>query len=125
MKYSAIGNNSLESINQPIFKNPKQKNMASQKIIDLLGVKAAYLLEHQCKAIERSTLTLPSPRHIEEIWVNSNRGNQVLRSMQALFNYGRLANTGYLSIFPVDQGIEHSAGASFSPNPVYFDPENI
>lgn len=99
--------------------------MASQKILDLLGDQAGYLLDHTCKTIDKTTLTLPSPTHVEEIWVNSNRSNQVLRSMQTLFNNGRMANTGYISIFPVDQGIEHSAGSAFSPNPIYFDPENI
>src|SRR6201999_1923874 len=66
-----------------------------------------------------------SPKHVEEIWSFSNRSNQTLRSLQTLFSHGRLADTGYLSIFPVDQGIEHSAGASFAPNPMFFDPENI
>lgn len=95
------------------------------KIIELLGSKADYLLNHTCKTIDKSTLHLPSPTHIDDIWINSNRNNQVLRSLQNLLNHGRLAGTGYCSIFPVDQGIEHSAGASFAPNPIYFDPENI
>src|SRR5215207_6143343 len=95
------------------------------KITDLLGDKAEYFLNHTCKTIDKSTLHLPSPAHVDEIWINSNRSNQVLRSLQNLLGHGRLANTGFLSIFPVDQGIEHSAGASFSPNPIYFDPENI
>lgn len=99
--------------------------MASQKILDLLGDKADYLLQHQCKTIDKSTITLPSPHHVEEIWINSNRGNPVLNSLQNLFTHGRLAGTGYISIFPVDQGIEHSAGSAFGPNPIYFDPENI
>lgn len=90
--------------------------MATQKIIDLLEDKSSYLLDHQCTAIDKSTINLPSPTQVEDIWIQSNRSNQVLRSLQTLFNYGRLANTGYLSIFPVDQGIEHSAGASFAPN---------
>jgi class I fructose-bisphosphate aldolase len=98
--------------------------MPSKKILDLLGDKAAYLLEYT-PVIERSTLTLPSPQHVEEIWLNSNRSNQVLRSLQTLLDHGRLGGTGYISIFPVDQGIEHSAGASFASNPIYFDPENI
>ena len=98
--------------------------MAVKKTLDILGDKASSLLEHK-SIIDKSTLTLPSPNHVEEIWVNSNRSNQVLRSMQTLFDNGRLADTGYISIFPVDQGIEHSAGASFAPNPIYFDPENI
>lgn len=99
--------------------------MPSKKTIDLLGDKASFLLEHKSKAIDKSTITLPSPNHIEEIWLNSNRNNQVLRSLQSLLGHGRLGNTGYCSIFPVDQGIEHSGGSAFSPNPVYFDPENI
>ncbi len=99
--------------------------MASKKILDLLGDKAEFLLNHQCKTVDKTTLTLPSPNHVEEIWINSNRSNQVLRSLQTLICNGRLANTGYISIFPVDQGIEHSAGSAFSPNPIYFDPENI
>jgi len=99
--------------------------MAVKKIQELLGDKAAYLLEHSSKTIDKSMLTLPSPNHVEEIWVHSNRNNQVLRNLQVLIGNGRLANTGYISIFPVDQGIEHSAGSAFSPNPIYFDPENI
>jgi class I fructose-bisphosphate aldolase len=98
--------------------------MPSKKILDLLGDKASYLLDYK-PVVDKSTLTLPSPRHVEEIWVNSNRNNQVLRNLQILHSHGRLADTGYMSIFPVDQGVEHSAGASFAPNPIYFDPENI
>lgn len=98
--------------------------MASKKITDLLGDKAESLLTHKPK-IDKSTLTLPSPTYIDDIFVQSNRGNRVVGSMQTLLSHGRLANTGYCSIFPVDQGIEHSAGASFAPNPMYFDPENI
>ncbi len=97
----------------------------AHKIVELLGDKAEYLLSHTCKTIEKSTVHLPSPNHIEEIWVNSNRNNQVLRSLQNLLSAGRLGGTGYCSIFPVDQGIEHSAGSAFAPNPIYFDPENI
>ena len=99
--------------------------MASKNIMEILGDKAEYLLNHSSKTIDKSELHLPSANHVDEIWVNSNRNNQVLRSLQTLLNHGRLAGTGYCSIFPVDQGIEHSAGASFAPNPVYFDPENI
>ncbi len=95
------------------------------KITELLGDKAEYLLSHTCKTIDKSSLHLPSPTHVDDIWINSNRSNQVLRSLQNLLNHGRLAGTGYCSIFPVDQGVEHSAGASFAPNPIYFDPENI
>ncbi|MBL7735506.1 MAG: class I fructose-bisphosphate aldolase, partial [Chitinophagaceae bacterium] len=99
--------------------------MMAKNTIDILGNQASYLLEHTSKTIDKSTLTLPSPTHVEEVWVNSNRSNQVLRSLQTLIGNGRLANTGYISIFPVDQGIEHSAGSAFGPNPIYFDPENI
>src|ERR1700743_2369050 len=99
--------------------------MPSKKILDLLGDKASFLLDHK-PVIDKSTLSaFPSPKHVEEIWSYSNPRNQTLRSLQTLFSHGRLADTGYLSIFPVDQGIEHSAGASFAPNPMYFDPENI
>ncbi len=97
----------------------------ANKYVEILGDKAEYLLSHTCKTIEKSSVHLPSPNHIEEIWVNSNRNNQVLRSLQNLLSAGRLGGTGYCSIFPVDQGIEHSAGSAFAPNPVYFDPENI
>jgi len=97
----------------------------AHKIAELLGDKAEYLLAHTCKTIDKSSIHLPSPNHIEEIWINSNRNNQVLRSLQSLLDHGRLGGTGYCSIFPVDQGIEHSAGSAFAPNPIYFDPENI
>ncbi len=99
--------------------------MDRKRNIELLGDKAAYLLEHRCSTVDKSSLHLPSPNHIEEVWVSSNRSNQVLRSLQTLLDYGRLGGTGYCSIFPVDQGIEHSAGSAFAPNPIYFDPENI
>ncbi len=98
--------------------------MASQKIIDLLGDKADSILNHKAK-IDKSQLTLPSPTHIDDIWTFSNRSNRVLVSLQSLLSHGRLGGTGYCSIFPVDQGVEHSAGASFAPNPMFFDPENI
>jgi DhnA family fructose-bisphosphate aldolase class Ia len=90
----------------------------------LLGDEASYLLDYQAK-VSKDLLHLPSPDWINRIFVNSDRSPQVLRSLQQLYGHGRLANTGYLSILPVDQGIEHSAGASFAPNPIYFDPENI
>ena len=98
--------------------------MASKTITELLGDKAENLLTHRC-VIDKSTLTLPSPNYIDDIFVNSNRNNRVVQSMQMVMNHGRLAGTGFCSVFPVDQGIEHSAGASFAPNPIYFDPENI
>ncbi len=99
--------------------------MANQHTVALLGDSAAYLLEHQCKSIDKSSLHLPTADHVDRIWINSNRNNPTLRSLQALLGHGRLSGTGYCSIFPVDQGIEHSAGSAFAPNPIYFDPENI
>ena len=99
--------------------------MASKKISDLLGDKAEYLLSHQSKTISKDQLHLPGPDFVDRIWINSDRNPQVLRNLQYLYNNGRLSNTGYLSILPVDQGIEHSAGASFAKNPIYFDPESI
>ncbi|MCX6210223.1 MAG: fructose-bisphosphate aldolase, partial [Bacteroidetes bacterium] len=99
--------------------------MANQHIQQLLGDKAEYLLNHQCKTIDKSQLHLPGNDFVDRIFINSDRSPQVLRNLQAMYGTGRLANTGYLSILPVDQGIEHSAGASFAKNPLYFDPENI
>jgi class I fructose-bisphosphate aldolase len=99
--------------------------MPDNKLIELLGSKAESLLNHQCKTISKEMLHLPGPDFIDRVYSVTNRNNQVLRSLQALYGHGRLANTGYVSILPVDQGIEHSAGASFAPNPIYFDPENI
>jgi fructose-bisphosphate aldolase, class I len=97
----------------------------SKTTADLLGPQAEYLLNHQCNTIDKASLHLPGPRHLDKVWTASNRNNPTLRSLQALLGHGRLAGTGYVSILPVDQGIEHSAGASFAPNPVYFDPDNI
>ena len=94
-------------------------------IPELLGSDAKSLLEHQCKTISRESLHLPGPDFIDRVYAVSDRSIGTLRSLHALFQSGRLAGTGYLSILPVDQGIEHSAGASFAPNPQYFDPENI
>ncbi|GAB4495884.1 MAG: class I fructose-bisphosphate aldolase [Saprospiraceae bacterium] len=99
--------------------------MANQKILDLLGDKAKFYLEHECKTIDKKSLHAPSRDHVDQIWRQSNRNGQTLRSLQQILGTGRLANTGYVSILPVDQGIEHSAGASFAPNPAFFDPENI
>src|SRR5262245_41953487 len=95
------------------------------KIEELLEDKAEFLLNHTCGTVDKKTLHVPGPDFIDRVWANSNRSNQVLRSMQTLYDHGRLGGSGYLSILPVDQGIEHSAGASFAPNPLYFDPENI
>lgn len=96
-----------------------------KKITDLLGDEAKSLLEHKCNTVKKEELHLPGPGFIDEIMLYTDRSSNVLRNMQSVFDHGRLAGTGYLSILPVDQGIEHSAGASFAPNPAYFDPENI
>ena len=99
--------------------------MTGSKIEKIIGDKAGYLLDHVCKTVPKSKLHLPGPDVIDRIWKDSDRNIQVLKNLSALYNNGRLKNTGYLSILPVDQGIEHSAGASFTPNPDFFDPENI
>ena len=91
----------------------------------LLGKESRDLLEHSCKTVSREQLHLPGPDFIDRVLTISDRPISVLRNMRSVFDHGRLASTGYLSILPVDQGIEHSAGASFAPNPIYFDPENI
>jgi class I fructose-bisphosphate aldolase len=93
--------------------------------MQILGDDAKFLLEHQCKTIAKEYLHLPGPDFIDRVWLISDRPNRVMRNLQAVFSHGRLSGTGYLSILPVDQGVEHSAGASFAPNPIYFDPENI
>jgi class I fructose-bisphosphate aldolase len=90
-----------------------------------LGEKSSYYLEHQSKTVKKEQLHLPSPNFIDQVTTHSDRSPRVLRSLQAMYGNGRLAGTGYVSILPVDQGIEHSAGASFAKNPEYFDPENI
>jgi class I fructose-bisphosphate aldolase len=92
---------------------------------DLLGENADELLQHTAEGFPKEELHLPGPDFVERVLGASDRSPQVMRSFQALLNHGRLAGTGYVSILPVDQGIEHSAGASFAPNPIYFDPENI
>ncbi len=96
-----------------------------KNITSLLGDKAEYLLKHQCKTIDKSLIHFPSKDAIDKIWINSDRNLPTLNSLQRLFGHGRLADTGYISILPVDQDIEHTAGSSFAPNPIYFDPENI
>ncbi|MEO7454007.1 MAG: class I fructose-bisphosphate aldolase [Fimbriimonadales bacterium] len=95
------------------------------KIVETLGSDADSLLNHKCSTIDRGQLHLPGPDFVDRVISASDRNSQVMRSMQSLIGNGRLAGTGYMSILPVDQGIEHSAGASFAKNPAYFDPENI
>ncbi len=99
--------------------------MTLEEIAQLIGNKAEDLLTHECKTITKSQLHLPSPNFIDEVFSSSNRSPQTLRNLSSIYNHGRLAGSGYISILPVDQGVEHSAGASFAPNPMYFDPENI
>ncbi|MEX0994669.1 MAG: class I fructose-bisphosphate aldolase [Balneolaceae bacterium] len=99
--------------------------LATKSIEELLGDDASDLLEHKCETISKDRVHAPGPDFIDRVWYHSDRGPRVLRNLQSIYNHGRLAGTGYLSILPVDQGIEHSAGASFAKNPDYFDPENI
>src|SRR2546421_12834615 len=96
-----------------------------EKIEEVLGGDARDLLEHKCQTVPKEQLHLPGGDFIDRVWKDSDRPTRVLRSMESLLDHGRLAGTGYLSILPVDQGIKHTAGASFAPNPLYFDPENI
>ena len=102
-----------------------QRSDSIDRIAELLGPKADELLKHTSQTISKDQLQLPGPDYVDRVWGISDRSPGVLRSLQTLFDHGRLAGTGYLSILPVDQGIEHSAGASFAPNPQYFDPDNL
>src|SRR6056297_248203 len=99
--------------------------MAYNKIVELLGDKADYLLNHKCQTVDKSQLHLPGPDFVDRVVYHSNRSPQIMATMQNILNHGRLSNTGYMSVLPVDQGIEHTAGSSFAPIPMYFDPENI
>ena len=100
-------------------------SVATKSLHELLGDEADNLLNHECKTISKDQLHLPGSNFVDTIWTPSDRNNRVLGNLQRLFDNGRLGGTGYLSILPVDQGIEHSGGASFAKNPAYFDPENI
>jgi len=95
------------------------------KTVEILGEQAGYYLSHVCRTIDKKSLYLPGPDTVERIWTDSDRNIRTLGSLRWILSNGRLGGTGYVSILPVDQGIEHSAGASFAPNPAYFDPENI
>jgi fructose-bisphosphate aldolase, class I len=99
--------------------------MSLGRIEELLGSDLQSLLRHECKGITKNQLHLPGPDYVDRVWKDTDRNPQVLRNYESLLSHGRLSGTGYVSILPVDQGIEHSAGASFAPNPAYFDPENI
>jgi len=99
-----------------------------KKINDIeavLGDNPEYLLGHKCKTISKNDLYLPGPDYVDEVFVQNDRSPAVIRNLQTILDHGRLGGTGYISILPVDQGVEHSAGASFAVNPLYFDPENI
>jgi class I fructose-bisphosphate aldolase len=100
-------------------------DMTTSRLEELLGDDAETLLSHQCQTVTKDNLHLPGPDFIDRVFVDSDRPTTVLRNLQWLLNSGRLAGTGYVSILPVDQGIEHSGAASFAPNPIYFDPENL
>jgi class I fructose-bisphosphate aldolase len=97
----------------------------STNIKSLLGDQAEFLLNHTCTTIPKENIHLPSAGYVDNVWSHSDRNNRVLGNIQRILDHGRLGGTGYTSILPVDQGIEHSAGASFAKNPIYFDPENI
>jgi DhnA-type fructose-1,6-bisphosphate aldolase and related enzymes len=99
--------------------------MINSNITRLLDDMSEYLFSHECKTIDKSLIHAPHPDLLDTIWMDSDRNIPTLNNFKRLLEHGRLANTGYLSILPVDQGIEHTAGASFAPNPIYFDPENI
>lgn len=99
--------------------------MSTSKTVEILGSEADNLLGHVCKGISKDQIILPGGDFTSRIFSHSNRSNQTLRSIESLYNHGRLGGSGYVSILPVDQGIEHSAGASFAANPAYFDPDNI
>ena len=99
--------------------------MSLSKIKELLGTQADSLLNHQCKTISKDQLHKPGADFVDRLFIPTNRSNNVLRNLQSIYDHGRLSGTGYVSILPVDQGIEHSGGASFAPNPMFFDPENI
>jgi DhnA family fructose-bisphosphate aldolase class Ia len=101
----------------------KREGSPLTRIEEILGEDGRALLEFNSPQISKDSLQTPGPDFVDRVWAHSDRNPQVLRSLQSLFDHGRLGGTGYLSILPVDQGIEHSAGASFAPNPVYFDPE--
>src|SRR6476646_4843913 len=109
----------------PIRRHDHGRKRRTMDIRGLLGDDADNLLGHESKGIPRDDLTLPGPDYVTSIWGGSDRSPQVMRNLQALFDHGRLGSSGYVSILPVDQGIEHSAAASFAPNPKYFDPKNI
>ena len=117
-----LGCNMFINVSLHIIENLKTMSANIQKILDK---DADYLLNHKCNTVKKDQLHLPGPDFVDRVMSDTNRNPVVLRNMQALFNSGRMGGTGYVSILPVDQGIEHTAGASFAPNPIYFDPAKI
>src|SRR5687767_7804583 len=99
--------------------------MAMLNYEELLGPDCRSLLDHKCEKVPQALIKTPNKNWVDEVFIDSDRSPQVLRNFQSLIGHGRLANTGFVSIFPVDQGVEHSAGASFAPNPVFFDSQKI
>ncbi len=95
------------------------------ELLEMLGEEADYLLKHECRTIARELLSAPGGDFVDRVYSESDRNNRVLVNLERLFSHGRLGGTGYLSILPVDQGVEHAGGASFAKNPAYFDPDNI
>jgi class I fructose-bisphosphate aldolase len=115
----------MAEMTAPATRQQRAPTGASSRAEELLGDEAEYLLDHDCETISKEKLYLPGPDFVDRVWAGSDRNPRVLRSMQALYGHGRLGGSGYISILPVDQGIEHTGGASFAPNPDYFDPEKI
>jgi len=113
------------AIMKSLFSEDSAMSNTDSRLAELMGDTAENLLNHRCKTIHKSMLHLPGPDFIDRVVAQSDRKPGVLRSLQSIFDHGRLAGSGYLSILPVDQGVEHSGGASFAPNPIYFDPEKI
>jgi len=125
MHYSKTTDSASSIRRQTGMATELKHSQTMDRIAELLGPQAQNLLQHTSQTIAKDQVHVPGPDFIDRVWSASDRSPSVLRSLQTLFDNGRLAGTGYLSILPVDQGIEHSAGASFAPNPQYFDPENI
>ena len=96
-----------------------------ERIKEYLGDQSGFYLDYESRTVNKNMIHLPGPDYVDRVFAQTDRSVPVLRNMQSIFNHGRLSGSGFLSILPVDQGIEHSAGASFAPNPIYFDPENI
>ena len=110
---------------QKVEEIKREMEVDIETIRSILGEESEYLLGFDNPRIKKESLHLPGPDFVDRVFMDSDRPTQVLRNLKSIFNHGRLSGTGYLSILPVDQGVEHSAASSFAPNPIYFDPENI